>query len=206
MIAEATYAVAFYVLSAGIIALALAAVNARQLLRAALGLMGMLSLSAGLYVMLRAEFLAGVQILVYVGGIVVLIVFAIMLTRSAELQEDSPRPLTRLLGAAFSIGFMVISVVALRSTEFPAPAGGEVSGDDIRQIGLGLLDRGATGYLLPFEVISLLLLVAVIGGTVVARKTPPRNQPFTTGGDLRGETVAHTPFLQDGVNVEEGKS
>lgn len=205
MIAEATYAVAFYGLSAGIIALALAAVNARQLLRAALGLMGMLSLSAGLYVMLRAEFLAGVQILVYVGGIVVLIVFAIMLTRSAELQEDRPRPRTRMLGAIFSVGFMAISVAALRSTQFPASGGGEVSGDDIRQIGLGLLDRGPTGYLLPFEVISLLLLVAVIGGTVIARKTPPKNQPFTTGGDLRGETMSHGPLAQDGVKVDEGK-
>lgn len=203
MIADAAYAVTFYGLSAAIVALALAAVNTRQLLRAALGLMGMLALSAGLYVMLAAEFLAGVQILVYVGGIVVLIVFAIMLTRSSELLEDHPRPLTRFLGAAFSVAFMIVSCVALRATQFPVAVGGSPSGDEIRQIGLGLLDRGPAGYLLPFEVISLLLLVAVIGGTVVARKTPPKNQPFTTGGDLHGETIAHPPHVQDDINTRE---
>ena len=203
MIAEATYAVMFYGLSAAVIALALAAVNARQLLRAALGLMGMLALSAGYYVMLDAEFLAGVQILVYVGGIVVLIVFAIMLTRSTELLEDHPRPLAQILGATFSIAFMILSAVALRATEFPVAAVAARSGEEIRMIGLGLLDRGATGYLLPFEVISLLLLVAVIGGTVVARKTPPKNQPFTTGGDLRDETLADPALVQDEVSKGE---
>jgi NADH-quinone oxidoreductase subunit J len=205
MIAGAVSTVMFYGLSAAIIGLALAAVNARQLLRAALGLMGMLALSAGLYVMLRAEFLAGVQILVYVGGIVVLIVFAIMLTRSSELLEDHPLPLTRLLGAIASILFMLISSFALRATRFPVATSVGPAGDDIRAIGLALLDRGAAGYLLPFEVISLLLLVAVIGGTVVARKTPPRNQPFTTGGDRRGETIPAPALTQDNTATGEGK-
>ncbi len=205
MIAGAVSTVMFYGLSAAIVGLALAAVNARQLLRAALGLMGMLALSAGLYVMLRAEFLAGVQILVYVGGIVVLIVFAIMLTRSSELLEDHPLPLTRLLGAIASILFMLISGFALRATPFPVADSDGPAIDDIRAIGLALLDRGAAGYLLPFEVISLLLLVAVIGGTVVARKTPPRNQPFTTGGDQRGETIPAPALTQDNTSTGEGK-
>lgn len=206
MIADATYTVMFYGLSAAVILLALLAVNARQLLRAALGLMGMLALSAGMYVMLRAEFLAGVQILVYVGGIVVLIVFAIMLTRSSELLEDHPTKLTRILGATFSIAFMLIACYALGATKFTESEITVSSRDEVRDIGLALLDRGANGYLLPFEAISLLLLVAVIGGTVVARKTPPKHQPFTTGGDLRGETVAHPPLVQDDEQAMESKS
>lgn len=205
MIAGATQAVMFYGLSAAVIALALAAVNARQLLRAALGLMGMLALSAGFYVMLDAELLAGVQILVYVGGIVVLIVFAIMLTRSSELLEDHPLPLTRLLGAVFSIGFMIVSGMALRATQFPIANGDGPAGDEIHKVGIALLDRGPDGYLLPFEVLSLLLLVAVIGGTVVARKTPPKGQPFTTGGDLRGETIARPARVQDEAAVGGGR-
>jgi len=203
MIADATYTVMFYGVSAIVILFALVAVNARKLLRAALALMGMLALSAGLYVLLRAEFLAGVQILVYVGGIVVLIVFAIMLTRSSDLMEDHPAPLRRTLGAVFSISFMVLSCFALRSTDFPVSDTTQATPDDVRAIGMALLDRGGDGYLLPFEVISLLLLVAVIGGTVVARKTPPKDQPFTTGGDMRGETVAHPPLVQDDADAQE---
>ncbi|NUM52270.1 MAG: NADH-quinone oxidoreductase subunit J [Candidatus Hydrogenedentes bacterium] len=205
MIADATYTVLFYGLSIAVVVLALAAVNARQLLRAALGLMGMLALSAGFYVMLRAEFLAGVQILVYVGGIVVLIVFAIMLTRSSELLEDHPRAATRAFGAVFSIAFMLISCMALRATEFPVVPNAAPSGDEIHKIGVALLDRGSAGYLLPFEVVSLLLLVAVVGGTVVARKTPPKDQPFTTGGDLRGETILHPARVQDESPPAGGK-
>lgn len=203
MIADATYTVMFYGISAIVILFALVAVNVRKLLRAALALMGMLAMSAGLYVLLRAEFLAGVQILVYVGGIVVLIVFAIMLTRSSELLEDHPAPLRRTLGAVFSISFMLISSVALRSTGFAVSDTTQAPPDDVRAIGMALLDRGTSGYLLPFEVISLLLLVAVIGGTVVARKTPPKDQPFTTGGDMRGETVAHPPLVQDDADAQE---
>ena len=71
MIGDATYTVMFYGVSAVVVLFALVAVNARKLLRAALALMGMLAMSAGLYILLRAEFLAGVQVLVYVGGIVV---------------------------------------------------------------------------------------------------------------------------------------
>ncbi|MBL7647335.1 MAG: NADH-quinone oxidoreductase subunit J [Candidatus Hydrogenedentes bacterium] len=197
MIAEATYTVVFYGLSIAVIALAVAVVSARQLLRAALALMGMLALSAGYYVMLAAEFLAGVQILVYVGGIVVLIVFAIMLTRSSELREDQPGPRTKLMGAVFSIAFMLMSGAALRATDFATSTHGVRPAEEIRMIGLGLLDRSGAGYLLPFEVISLLLLVAVIGGTVIARKTPPRNQPFTTGGDQIGETISEQVRQQD---------
>ena len=203
MIADATYTVMFYGVSAIVILFALVAVNARKLLRAALALMGMLALSAGLYVLLRAEFLAGVQILVYVGGIVVLIVFAIMLTRSSDLMEDHPAPLRRTLGAVFSISFMVLSCFALRSTDFAVSDTTQATPDDVRAIGMALLDRGGDGYLLPFEVISLLLLVAVIGGTVVARKTPPKDQPFTTGGDMLGETVAHPPLVQNDADAQE---
>ncbi|MBI2425553.1 MAG: NADH-quinone oxidoreductase subunit J [Candidatus Hydrogenedentes bacterium] len=204
MISSAVYTVMFYGLSAAVILLAVLAVNLRQLLRAALALMGMLSLSAGLYVLLHAEFLAGVQVLVYIGGIVVLIVFAIMLTRSSELLEDHPRPLAQVLGALLSMFFLFVAALALRDTRFPVQVQTGPPVDDVRQIGLLLLDRGATGYLVPFELLSLLLLVAIIGGTVIARKVAPPKQPFTTGGDARGETITESARTQRDIVPGEG--
>jgi NADH-quinone oxidoreductase subunit J len=196
MIPEAAYTVLFYGIGAAAVVLALAVVTSRRLLRAAIYLMGVLMASAGLYLMLGAEFLAGIQVLVYVGGIVVLIVFAIMLTRSAELQVDNPSPLRKILGVIAAAGFLVLIVMAFRGTEFPLRRGGPAPLNEPAAIGRQLLDFGPEGYVLPFEVVSVLLLAAVIGGIVVARKTPPRGQPFTSGGDLPGEAEFHPPRTQ----------
>ena len=91
MISDAAYTLLFYAISIITIVFALAVTMSRSLLRAAVYLMMVLLTSACLYIMLDAEFLAGIQVLVYVGGIVVLIVFAVMLTRSAELRLTGRR-------------------------------------------------------------------------------------------------------------------
>ncbi|MBI5092833.1 MAG: NADH-quinone oxidoreductase subunit J [Candidatus Hydrogenedentes bacterium] len=197
MIASASYTVIFYLLAALAVLLSLAVVNAWKLLRAAIALMGVLSMSAGLYVMLDASFLAGVQVLVYVGGIVVLIVFAVMLTRSAELLQDNPAPLRKILGAIASLAFLAATVGVFRSSPFLLSAEKAPLRDNTTLIGEKLLDYGAGGYVLPFEIISLLLLIAIIGGIVVARKTEPQGQPFTTGGDEAGEAEFRPPFTQE---------
>lgn len=183
MIAEATVTIVFYVFAAAAILLSLAVVHARKLLRAAVALMAMLTLSAGFYVLLGAEFLAGAQVLVYVGGIVVLIVFAIMLTRSADLLEDTPRPLRSLFAAITSALFAAVSGTLVWRGTFTPSTLVATEEENTLAIGKKLLDYGATGYIVPFEVVSLLLLGVVLGGIVIARKTPPVDQPFTTGGD-----------------------
>ena len=201
---DATNTILFYVLGAAAVLLALAVVNSRKLLRAAIYLMGVLAMSAGLYILLGAEFLAGIQVLVYVGGIVVLIVFAVMLTRSADLLVDKPTVGRMILGGTTSIAFLVLSGLIFWSSDFrPMPAGAPPA-DNTLAIGRQLLDTGAGGYVLPFEIISLLLLAAVIGGIVIARKTPPRNQPLTSGGDLPGEVTAHFPRSQSDPRGEGG--
>ncbi len=196
MIASAIYTILFWGVAAATVLLALAVVNTRKLLRAAVALMGALSTTAGLYVMLDAQFLAGVQILVYVGGIVVLIVFAIMLTRSGELLEDNPTLRRKFVGAVVSITFLALSGTALCASPFAVDTAGKSSANDALDIGKALLDMGPGGYVAPFEVISLLLLAAMIGGIVIARKTPPPDQPFTSGGDLPGETDVYSPLSQ----------
>jgi NADH:ubiquinone oxidoreductase subunit 6 (chain J) len=197
MINDAAYTLLFYAISIITIVFALAVTMSRNLLRAAVCLMMVLLTSACLYIMLDAEFLAGIQVLVYVGGIVVLIVFAIMLTRSAELLLDRP-PLRRKLSAGLaSLVFAAATIWIFWTSQFPiAQNNVAVPPNNTEEIGLKLLDYGSGGYILPFEIISILLLAAIIGGIVVARKTPPPEQPFTTGGDLAGEADFDAPHTQ----------
>lgn len=203
MIADAAHTVMFYALAAGAVTLALITVTVRRLLRAAVGLMFVLTFSAGLYILLSAEFLAGVQVLVYVGGIVVLIVFAIMLTRSSDLLEDVPEFWRSVVGAISAITLCAASCAALLATTFFHGAGGELPATDVDGIGRQLLDYGPSGYVVPFEVISLLLLAAVIGGIVIARRTPPIGQPFTSGGDVAPEADFARPLSQkNGANAD----
>jgi NADH-quinone oxidoreductase subunit J len=160
----------FYIFAASAIGLAVALVLTRRILRAAVWLMGVLFCSAAFYVLLNAEFLAGIQVLVYIGGIVVLLVFAIMLTSSFELLDDHPSGFRRLIALLAAGAFFIVTAAALLSTSFPVkPYHGEAI-SDVRKIGMSLLNYGEGGYVLPFEVISVLLLAALIGGIVVARK------------------------------------
>jgi len=172
MLTAAFSTLMFFVLLAIAVAFAIAAVVTRRILRSAIYLMGTLATSAAFYVMLGAEFLAGVQILVYVGGIVVLIVFAVMLTSSGELVEDNPSPVRKLLAYVAAMSFYGISVFMYLSTDFRIagtrtlkPVGSTA------EIGRKLLDRGPDGYVLPFEIVSLLLLSVMIGAIVISRKT-----------------------------------
>ena len=161
----------FYIFAILAALCAVRAVTSPHILRAAVFLMGMLLITAAFYLLLGAEFVAGVQILVYVGGIVVLLVFAVMLTHSVGLPEPAPsrfRAITAFIGAA---GVFAISLWAFYSTPLNVAAAAAVNSDHVAQVGRKLLDSGAAGYLLPFEAISLLLLASVIGGIVIARKT-----------------------------------
>lgn len=172
MFTAAATTVTFFVFMAIAVAFAVATVITKRIFRSAIYLMGTLTTSAAFYILLGAEFLAGVQILVYVGGIVVLIVFAVMLTSSSEMLEENPSPMRKLVGYIVAAGFYAMTVFMFFSTRF------QITGDkkaqqfsDTAAIGRKLLDRGATGYVLPFEIVSLLLLCVVIGAIVIARKT-----------------------------------
>jgi len=196
MITQAAYTVMFYILAIVSLLMAIHVVKSRRLLRAALSLMAVLVASAGFYIMLGYEFLAGVQVLVYVGGIVVLIVFAIMLTSRVDLLETTPPLHRKYLGLFASLAFFAMTTTALLFSEFPLLKAGKVPTNDVAAFGRKLLSYGADGYVLPFEIISLLLLSALIGGIVISRKTPPPKQPFTSGGDEAGEVLTILPKRQ----------
>ncbi len=196
MITQAANTVLFYLLATGAVVLAVAVVASRRLLRAGIFLMSVLMASAGLYLLLRAEFLAGVQVLVYIGGIMVLIVFAVMLTAPVDLIEQKPAPRRVLLAIAASAGFLLVTGTVLFTGRFASVQPELPTGIDVRLVGRKLLDSSSGGHVLSFLLVSLLLLAAAIGGIVVARKTPPPGQPFTSGGDLPGEADHERPKSQ----------
>jgi NADH-quinone oxidoreductase subunit J len=155
---------------------AVATVMTKHILRSAISLMAVLLLSAGLYLLLGAEFLAGVQVLVYVGGIVVLLVFAVMLTKSEALHEDRPSPQRKLFGLVSAASFFAVSAWAVSDVPVMSTAIENTPLAGVKEIGRAFLDYTASGYVLPFEVISLLLLAVLIAGIVLARKDDPAKE------------------------------
>ncbi|MEA3349414.1 MAG: NADH-quinone oxidoreductase subunit J [Chloroflexota bacterium] len=143
---------------------AAAVVTSKNLFHSALYLMLSFVGVAGLYVLLEAPFLAAVQILVYVGAIAVLIVFAIMLTRrlmAKDLVQRNAQWAWSALGAVLL--FAVLSVILLR-VNWPV-VDAVVPDETITILGQDLMGT----YMLPFEVASVLLLVALVGSVIIAR-------------------------------------
>ncbi|MCC7164469.1 MAG: NADH-quinone oxidoreductase subunit J [Anaerolineae bacterium] len=147
------------------LAAGLATVLLRNVFHAALALVGTFFGVAAIYLMLEAEFLAIVQILVYVGAIAVLILFAVMLTRGMMQTEDSNIN-SQWAWAATAIGVLFVGLFIL-ILQVPWKISGQpVVGDTTPALGTALL----TTYLLPFEVVSVLLLATLIGAFIIARE------------------------------------
>ena len=135
-----------------------------QLLYAAVGLLFTLFGVAGLYVFLWADFIAGVQLLVYIGGILVLIIFGIMLTNQISSVRLSQTNVQQGVGAVVVTWlFIFLSMVISKTPWLIQPA---LEPESTTGVGTLLLTR----FLLPFEVISVLLLGALIGAVVLSRE------------------------------------
>lgn len=157
--------IGFWVLAVVAVAAALTVVLVRDVFRAALSLMVCFVAVAGIYITLSADFLAAVQILIYIGGISILIILAIMMTR--EMQKGSPS--NRLFIPAFlvAIVFLGIAIFAMVNTPWvistQAPTTPTTGALAARLLGQG-------GFILPLEISGILLLVAVIGSIVMVRE------------------------------------
>ncbi len=146
------------------------AVTSRKILRAATYLLFALFATAGLYFSLEYEFLGAVQIAVYAGGIVVLFVFAILLTSKPGHNSEKLTSKSSFIGLVAAVAMALVCGAALvsRCNLFVSkPAMDQVTMD---QIGTTLLGTGDGQLLLPFEAIGVLLLACIIGGVVIARK------------------------------------
>ena len=158
----------FVVLSVLAVGSALLAMTSRQLVHAALWLVVTLGAVAGCFVLMTAEFVAWVQVLVYVGAVVVLVVFALMLTRqgSGTTAEVTPNR-----WAAAGLG--LVAAVGLGATTIAGFGGERIEG---RRIGTAasIGDALFTDWVLPFEILSGVLLAALVGAIVLSRSGSDR--------------------------------
>lgn len=160
----------FYALAVLLLGSALMVVTLRNIVHCAFFLMMAFLGVAGIFVLLYAEFIAGVQVLIYVGAITVLILFAIMLTQKILgvrlKQNNTLSPLGVVAGVSF---FALVGAITFGSTESLFALHGEPPvAPRVTTIAETLLGNGS--YVLPFEVASLLLLVAMVGAIVIARE------------------------------------
>jgi NADH:ubiquinone oxidoreductase subunit 6 (subunit J) len=146
---------------------ALRVVLCRDLVRAVLWLAITLLGTAVLYALLHAPFLAGVQVLTYVGGVVTLMIFGVMVTRKHESVVVAIDGANRVRGALAAIGFFVVVGAAILRTDLSSFRPGPTPSTPA--LASSLLDD----YLLAFEITSVLLLAAIISAVVLARRRDP---------------------------------
>jgi NADH-quinone oxidoreductase subunit J len=158
----------FYLLAGITVAAGAAVIMRKNAIHSALALIVALLGQAGLYLMLYAPFVAGVQIILYAGGIMVLFLFVIMLVNIERAQKEEQFNKQWLVGiaAAIALGALFVAVYIKGQALFPAHTVQLPEESNTQQIGLLLYGN----YMFAFEIASLLLLVAIIGAVVMAKK------------------------------------
>jgi NADH-quinone oxidoreductase subunit J len=158
---------AFYVLGGLAVASTVLVVSSRNPIASLLYLVVSFFSVAGLFATLEAHFLAAIQVLIYAGAILVLFLFVIMLLNlgTGEVWPALKRPFALTLGALAAAGFVVILVLSFRGTELTPARDGDLVGST-EAIGAALF----RDFLLPFEVTSLLLLVAMVGAVMLGKR------------------------------------
>jgi NADH-quinone oxidoreductase subunit J len=161
--------VAFWILAVAMAGAAIGVVRSQNVVHAALYLVVVLAGAAAQYILLAAEFVAWVQVLIYIGAIVILFLFGIMLTRAPMHSESSMDNGQRI--AAAVVGLFLFGVITALLVD--AYGGKEIKLEN-KLVAIGRSSSIATSifrdYLVPFEVVSMLLLAALIGAVVLARR------------------------------------
>lgn len=197
-------AIIFYAIAAFLLSTGLLAVTTRKIFRSAIWLLFSLVGIAALYFWMQVEFIAAVQIVVYVGGIVVLIIFSIFLTQQSGKEMAAPplkRMLFSVLAAVFGLAFTFNLINHYQPFKTLSTQPFAVKVEDI---GTQMLSVTDYGFILPFEVISILLLAAMVGCIVIAIKTP--EQKAAELKDLEEKPVGISTVMQQEVIKEPVKA
>lgn len=159
--------VIFYIIALSMIIFAIAAVCSRRMLRSVIYLLFVLVGIAGIFFLINYNFLAAIQLTVYAGGIVVLIIFSVLLVHHIELKLEMAKPTRQIITAIACLIGIGVFLTTIYQHQF------YVIENDVTtttaEIGSKLLSYGDGGFILPFEVISVVLLAAMIGAIVIAK-------------------------------------
>ncbi|MDO9375658.1 MAG: NADH-quinone oxidoreductase subunit J [Ferruginibacter sp.] len=162
----------FYMLALLTLVSGVMAVTTRQIFRAAIFLLFSLIGIAGLFFWMRYDFIAAVQVVVYVGGITVLIIFSIFLTQQAGELLPKQKPARQLFAGLAAFSGFALTMLQLLQHSFTATRESSVE-PSVENIGMSMLSVETGGYALPFEVVSILLLAAMVGCIVIALRSKP---------------------------------
>ncbi len=165
--------IVFYILAAVIVVSSVLAVTSRRMLRAATFLLLVLISTAGLYLLLNYHFLAVVQLSVYAGGILILFIFAILLTSSRGDRTEAHDRQRMVWGIVTVVAGIGITTWVTLKHKFLYSDNPTIAGDQqipVSRIGHALMGTDKYEYLLSFEALSILLLACMLGGILIARK------------------------------------
>jgi NADH-quinone oxidoreductase subunit J len=167
---EGTTALIFYIIAFFMIISAIAVATLKNIFHAAIFLVLTLFFVACMYILLSAEFIAAVQVLIYVGAISILMIFAVMLTAQLtnyKIKQSNEQSLPALLICVCFVAIVIFGIaVNNKLGGFPLAPSAEIQGSNTVAIGNLLMKD----FLLPFEVVSVLLLAALIGAIVIAKR------------------------------------
>ncbi len=159
----------FIIFSAVIVLFSVLTVTSRRILRGATFLLFVLVATSGLYFMLNFQFLAAVQLTLYAGGIIVLIIFSILLTSHISQKFEPVGPMKIIFSILATLIGLILTLTTVLQFKFSA-TDAVAKEIDMNVIGRSLMSYKDDGYILPFEVISILLLAAMIAAIVIAKK------------------------------------
>jgi NADH-quinone oxidoreductase subunit J len=159
----------FSLLAVLMIVSALFAVTSSKIMRATTLLLFVLFGTAGLYFMLHYTFLGAVQITVYAGGIVVLLIFVVLLLGKGSVDVTQTSMRRYLAGVVTAMTGMAVTIYLINTTQF-AQNTVDPDGVAMRELGMALMGTEKYNYILPFEVMSVLLLACTVGAILIARK------------------------------------
>ena len=159
--------IVFYLIALIMIVFAIKAVSSRKMLRAVIYLLFVLMGVAGIYFMVDYSFMAAIQLAVYGGGVIVLIIFSVLLVHHIELRLEVSKLSQRVLAGLLSLSGLALTLFAIFTYEFKSVE--NYNSIEVRDIGLGMLSYKEGGFILPFEVISVLIVAVMIGAIVIAK-------------------------------------
>ncbi|TMC23869.1 MAG: NADH-quinone oxidoreductase subunit J [Chloroflexi bacterium] len=169
--------VIFWIIAVILVGSALLVVTQRNIVHSALALVLVFAMAAGIYLLLNAEFIAIVQILIYAGAVTILILFALMLTRTSNIQLNS-NPNNRQWWLAVIVSALVGAIIVYAAGVSPHAVATVGNGssqlppgiNNVVRIGQLLYSPTTYSYVLPFEIASVVLLVAIVGAIVIGRE------------------------------------